>query len=224
MTQSILITRPQEQAEKTASLFINAGFQTYVDPILEVNFYLLPSEHLLRIPCWVITSQNALHSICAQTSFRPEHLFCLSAYTRQEAEEHNFKNIHISPEPNAKSLCDDLKNKTHLGPFLFLRAQDIAYDLCAHLPYLKEHIIYETLPRTLSLETKELICQNHITAVLLCSVKSAQFFMKEVPCSLHHLTLLALSEKIAVHAHQELWKNTIIGSTIPALLAKFKEN
>ncbi len=209
MVPSILITRPQEQAEKFASQ-VRLRLGSRAHPVISPLMQIVPTGNLPQlagIKTLVFTSAYAVHAFANLTDGRNFSCFAVGASTADAACE-----IGLSPVDgggDSKALIETVIRAKPPQPFLYLRGEHVASDLCKSLNSAGfetlQAIIYQQKPQTLSSEAKGFLLGQAKIIIPLFSPRSAQLLFGQMT-DVENAVFVAMSENIKLkipNAHQK---------------------
>lgn len=207
----VAITRPLEDADRTASALRQRGLTVILEPLLVVAPCAVPPMAMAQMAsaqAWLLTSANgvralaeALHQTGAALSApwdRPA--LCVGDQTARTAQAAGFTDVH-SAAGDVQSLavltCRLLRPQQ--GPLFHAAASVQAGDLAALLGekgfHVDRAVLYETRPATaFSPAFDQCVRQHQLDAVLLYSPRTAQTFAtlaREAKLSPHLSTVTA---------------------------------
>ncbi len=240
MTPCIWITRPQPGAIQTATLLGEAGYDTHIFSVLNIEPMekKLPKEikdTIGDIQAIAFTSKHAVDSATSLPDFAALPAFTVGEATAQKAREAGFTQV-VACEGNAHALQENLMRHCHPshGRILYLRGQDVYTHLSPALEQqgyeVSERIVYKAVAAPeLSPELIAELRQGKIHAVTAYSARSLNI----VESLIHHhalenasraMHLICLSAPIARGATSGLW-HKVVHATAPhqtAMLKVFK--
>lgn len=201
---AVLITRPVEQAARTARRLEQAGFLPITAPLLEIESLHwqapdLPPQAIL------LTSANALPSLNASSLSRNIPVYAVGAQTARLTSESGFTSVQ-SAEGDSRTLYTLVRQSCSpgLGALLYLTGDSVTGNLATRLSadgyWVETRLAYrahaaQTLPKAVA----QALEQGQIDTVLLYSPRSAAIFsqlMSGNPARAH-LRLVCLSPAVA---------------------------
>ena len=204
-SNTILLTRPQQESQDLAKKLTKIGYQCLIHPLLTIQPCPLEQK---EFDAYIITSRQALHALKALQVPVNTPLFCVGAETAKEAKKAGFQTYYTG-----KTVSDMLSffaapNTTYLQyNFLYARSDTISHDLTTLLRKtgytIAEQIAYEAVAtKTLSPEIIELLQQDAFAYVAFFSKRTAQIFLHllrqhRIPLSFLKTDLIAFSRPIA---------------------------
>lgn len=179
-----LITRPQDQGQKTQKALQGIGIECILEPLMEIQPVDFSPPDMANLGAIVITSAQALKALDSLKIEKTLPLYCVGHETSQELAQKGFQTIFMSPL-GAQDLCSVIqKNQaSQQGKILYLSGADISIPLDTILKDkgydIKRVICYESLLRQeLSGDVVKKIQQKQISGVLLYSKRTAEHFMQ----------------------------------------------
>lgn len=215
-----LITRPQEQGQKTQNVLQEIGIECFLEPLMEIRPVAFLPPDMTALGAIVITSAQALKALDTLNIKKSVNLYCVGHETSQELSQKGFQNIFMSTL-GAQDLCSIIQiNQTpQQGKILYLSGADISIPLDTILRDTGYHvtrlICYEAHLKTeFSAEVVKMIQQKQISGVLLYSKRTAEHFMKLIHQGgsvevLQNMDAYILSHQILSSDSQQLFKCVI---------------
>jgi len=233
----ILITRPIDQALKTALLFERSGLKTYIAPLISISY----PEHNLKLKddsIILCSSANAIVSAGKDEKIKIFPIICVGSASASTAQELGFKNI-ICPfevgdmETLLRWFIEEYQG--FRGKILYLRGQHITVDAKRILEQAgfncREEIVYQANETDLSPpELWETIAQHKIKYITFYSQRTAEVFTKlclqQAPPQslLKNIQALCFGDSIAQVLPSNQFKGVIIASTTHEIIAKLNHN
>lgn len=203
----ILITRPRKDAENTAKLVVERGYETLIEPLLEIEAIFSDSSY--SVPkIAVFTSSNGVW-YCPEVLLRSQpKVFTVGDATATAAKEAGFQDI-----VSAQGDVDDLyalmisSLKPEAGSIIhysgsFTRG-DLSQQLCAKGYDAREQIVYKAREvDVFSKKTRDALQNTKIRSALFFSPRTAKIFMEiigqyQMESYLKKMTALCLSSATA---------------------------
>lgn len=204
----LLLTRPLAGAGELTSLLQAAGHHLICDALLTIeNLPMEPIDHA-QVQAVAVTSSNALRGLHPDTRLAEIPVYAVGTATARQARAQGFGNV-IECGPDAASLAKALTAELSrtAGVILYLRGEDIAFELEDHLLAsgfdVKPRIVYRAVPaELLSAETVNALIDSTLDGVILLSPRTARIYLKLIRQSgfanqIRHLTHFCLSQRIA---------------------------
>jgi len=206
---SVLVTRPLAQAKVFAGELKNAGFKTYIAPMLEYKNIEIDLSNIEKFDSLIFTSSQAIKYFCDICPLRDFLVFTIGDSSAETANKYNFKNIN-SARGNFKNLikliADNAKKKL-IKDILYICGEDITHDISQDLAQFNINIIKKIIYKA---EYKEILAKEIIKAfsnkdidiITLFSVRSAKNLLKLIKTNnlidyLIGVKIVSLSDKIA---------------------------
>ncbi|NBV06836.1 MAG: uroporphyrinogen-III synthase [Proteobacteria bacterium] len=248
MTQSILITRPKDQAQKIVQHLEKSGFEVFIEPTFLVekidpkNSLSLKKLSQEKIQAIILTSGNAAEVAFAATEIfnfdKNIKIFAVGQKTAEIFVSNGFANIKISQRNSAEDLKklilsdQELSDKKSCELLLYFCGEFITLDFKIELE--KQGFRVEKITSYKIIEEKSFsenflkhTKKSSFDFVLLYSKNSARHFCDL--CKKHNLLeyfqaskILCLSDKILSYLHNFGFKNSATFDEIPTL-KKFYE-
>lgn len=207
----ILITRPVDEAQRTANRLRTLGHETLIAPLLRIE--LISDAPLGRGP-WsavVMTSGNAAralmaHALCSDIIALP--VFAVGRQTAAAAKAAGFSEV-ISSDGDSGDLVRVISKRmpNRDGPLLYLAGSDIARDLAGDLAKdgfkVETIVLYRaTAANAFTEEVKRAMREGGIDGVLHYSRRSSAIFVAcgqsgELLSEIKALTHFCLSQRAA---------------------------
>lgn len=110
-SQTILITRPKKQGEKSADFFQKHGFNTVCFPVLEIIPQFKAEinsvkQKLVAADIIIVTSYNAVDNLPVELFANLQQKLCIAigSATKAELDAHGCQNIHTPPQFNSEEI------------------------------------------------------------------------------------------------------------------------
>src|ERR1041385_1135905 len=100
----VLVTRPRDDAERTAGLLRARGHEPILSPLMEIRFVDGPEIPPERIQAILITSANGVRGLARRTAHREVPVFAVGAQTAAAAKAAGFSNVK-SANGEARALA-----------------------------------------------------------------------------------------------------------------------
>jgi uroporphyrinogen-III synthase len=199
----VLVTRPREQAIRTARDLAAMGHEAILDPVLEIRSLPLARLDLAGVAAVAITSANAAHALAAVPAGLP--VFAVGGATAAAARV-----------PEARVAAGDGRALAGLiartlgpgaGTVLHLSGAEVSDGLAEGLAAAglacRRVVVYEALPTGRPApETEAALREGRLGAVLLYSPRSARLWAEAMGCAdlagrLAAVTAVCLSQAVA---------------------------
>jgi uroporphyrinogen-III synthase len=222
--KTVLITRPEDSAQDTASIITSMGFEPIIAPVMEIK----PVAHDGIVPgrynAIVVSSAHGIHNFKPAAMGFDVPVFCVGGRTEAALRDAGYKNIVT--EQRMAALIPLIESRTSQGGWrdiLYIRGQDVRHDLeseqrLQHLnvtmciTYAAEAVL-EFSPRTV-----QAFKEDGIDIVLLYSVRAAEIFLRlckrqQLIEKLSHIKVLCLSEAVVKCMDSKVWQKTYVPET-----------
>ncbi len=174
MPQTVLVTRPIEDAIETAALIQQKKYNVICEPLLKVIFHENSVEALEQYEGLVFTSRHGVRAFCHNVSGRSMPVWTVGDATKDLALQLGFKDVQ-----SAAGNLDDLQAILPQKRLLYVRGEHISRDLS--VDHIDEKIIYHTEKQEeISSELLKAIEEHELSHVLFFSVRTAQAFAEIV--------------------------------------------
>lgn len=204
----LLLTRPRSNDTALEAALQANGHQIVAEPLLTLEFMPAGVIGAAHIQAVVATSSNALRAVDFDAALAALPLFAVGAATARTACERGFVNV-VTGETGAQDLAAIVVSKLDPGngSVLYLRGEDVAFDLAAQLSSagfnVESRIVYRARSvQALSTSTVSELRRGAIGGVVLMSPRTSQVYVKLI----HQADLLepikrlghyCLSERVA---------------------------
>jgi uroporphyrinogen-III synthase len=231
---TVLVTRPQPDADTTATALRARGFEPLIAPMLQFEARPLKPDGDIRFAAIIVTSANALRALKDDAALVPLlalPLYAVGEKTAETARETGFGKV-ISADGDAGSLRDLIAKRGKPGdPLLYLAGADLARDLAGELGARGFTVVtqttYRMVPvRELPQAAAEAIGAGAVEAVLHYSRRSARAFAEAARSSGVEVTALSLpqcclSEAVAT-VIRDCGANRVVTAAKPDEIALFE--
>ncbi|MBS9717694.1 uroporphyrinogen-III synthase [Pseudohalocynthiibacter aestuariivivens] len=215
-TPTLLLTRPQMQAERFASICQSEFGDTVkiiVSPVVQIKSET-PDIQPERFEGFIFTSENA---VLAAKNLWP-HLqgpaFCVGDRTAKVAGDAGYESI--SANGTAEDLIRMIRELKPAGPLLHLRGRqtrgDIAQTLTKAGLQTTEAILYRQVPAELTDEANECLLGESLVILPLFSPQGAKLFFKQVKTVTAPLRIVALSEAVKAEISGSVQAKTVVSA------------
>jgi uroporphyrinogen-III synthase len=223
----VLITRPAEDAERTAAALTAAGHEPLIAPIMVVRG--LPHQLQWPVDALVATSANAIRHAQLSPALRTLPVFTVGDTTAAAAREAGFTEVRSAQGDSrdlAKLLQEELKAGSSIAYLAGIPRQDAALNALDGLFHLRAVETYETVAvERLPEAIREGLEAGRIDAVLHFSARSAEVFAELAASA------LASSKKKPLHAfiakpacHPDLQPHAVaLRPNLAAMIAALEE-
>jgi len=219
--QYLLITRPQEDAEKLARLVKFKGYEPVVEPLLSPVYV----EDLIMTPpkmqAVMVTSKHALRAIETSNQvsmFRSVPFICVGEKTMERAQQMGLQTIPTAPE-NVDMLVEWVKENIvpEVGPLMYLHGDVVTKDLKSTLEkhgfFVHNQKTYDmNEAQMFSKKTLDLIKRQVFHGIGFFSPRTGRIFVKiannfGLRDQLSVVNALCLSQSIADEVKEIPWKS-----------------
>ena len=213
----VLITRPRPEGERLARGLRQRGFETRLEPMLEIHHRAVAPPALARPQAIVLTSANGARALAAATALRDPPVYTVGEQTAATAAAVGFETVHAGGG-DLDSLAETVRRALDpaAGPLLYGCGADRAGDLGAVLGdagfTVVPAVLYDAVAAAmLSTGCAEALHRAEIDAVLFFSPRSAAVFVSlvrdaGVEGSCADVTALCLSAAVAEAAAPIRWR------------------
>lgn len=178
----VLITRPIEDALRTAERVRARGHEPVVAPLLSVSFRSGPEIRLEDVQAVLATSANGVRALAMRSSRRDIAIFAVGGQTAAAAREAGFSSVR-SAEGDARALASATAQWAEPGRGILLHASgadggSALTSLLREQGYQTQRIdLYDIMAaRELPRDARERIGRGEIGAALFFSPRSARAF------------------------------------------------
>lgn len=177
---TVLITRPQPQADRLAQDLAGQGIRTLVSPLMRTEFpaVVLPEGWFSAL---ILTSEAGAQAVGQLRPGLPPRAFCVGERTAAVARAKGLDAISLGN--TADQLLVALRTET--GPFLYLRGQQVSADISAILSArgqpAAEAVVYAQHPQNLTADARALLARPGPVVLPLYSARSAGLFLAACP-------------------------------------------
>lgn len=227
LAETLVITRPREDAKKLAARLKEKDFNCIIEPVLSIKTLHRNAPALERAlqhkpQAILVTSKHAISAFATMTKNHNFPLICVGQITAEHARKLGFKNI-TSANGTAKALIT-YTEKHYLparGPMLYIRGQDISTDIAGRLEesgfMVESVILYKAVQaKKLSKRLCKAIIDNKVNAIAFYSENTARTYAQlttdaELEKPHQHITALCMSKAIADTTKKMLkWKKVTL--------------
>lgn len=233
---SLLITRPKEDARPLADLLRARGYAVSIEPMLRIEPVSGPPLDLSGVQAFLFTSANGVRACATRTHDRALPAFAVGDATARTAARAGFGTVH-----SASGNVDDLAALVARtcdpegGALLHAAGSAVAGDLAGDLGRrgftVHRQVLYAAHPATaLSESTVRAVYAGTIDAALFFSPRTAGSFARlaqqaGIEERLAAVTALCLSEAVAQAARTVPWRDIrVAGRPEQAALLDLLEN
>jgi uroporphyrinogen-III synthase len=212
----LLITRHASAAAKLATLLDSNGFETQLEPLLDIKFNLKPVL-LDDVQALIVTSANGAAALAQSTDERSLTVLAVGGATTAKLENEGFNKI-LTADGDAKSLIELVAEtlSPEAGILVHISGEHIAGDLAGELTEkgfsIRRDVLYRAeTPSELSNAAIKSLADHKIDVVLLFSQRTATTFANLVTqAKLEHelafATAICLSGAVAQPVREFNWQ------------------
>lgn len=182
----LLLTRPEEDAARTAAALEALGHEVILAPLMTIAFCDGPPLALDAVQALLITSANGVRALARRTARRDLPVFAVGAQSAAAAAAAGFCHIRAA-DGDVEALAKAVVGwaDPHGGPLFYAAARDIRVDLAALLApsgfTVRQEVLYAAVPaERLPAEAISALATGRADGVLLYSPRSAALFMAAV--------------------------------------------
>jgi uroporphyrinogen-III synthase len=182
----ILVTRPQEDAERTAAELVARGHEAIIAPLLDIRFRDGPETELGDVQAILATSANGIRALARRTKRRDAPVFAVGPQTAEAARAAGFTDIK-SADGDAEALAEATmrwagpQNGALYHPAGAQTKGGLATRLTAAGFTVRSETLYDAVPvDQLPPAVVAALKTGGIRAVLLYSPRSARCFARAV--------------------------------------------
>ena len=232
---SVLITRPKPSALSTAKMFQSAGFETLIEPLLEIIPATVLLNDLKKYQAVVATSAMAIRALASLSDQREVSLWCVGNASYEVAKKLGYKKIHFPKGgENAQSLFAAIKKELSPkeGPIFYAAGETTRVDLKKLLMSsqfeVDREVLYESkMSAEISLKTKDFLEQKSEGAITFYSPRTFKAFLnicerQRIQFAFDRFIALSLSDVISAEVEKLPWLQVITASTTTQLVANLK--
>ncbi len=185
MAGLVLITRPAEDAQEIADILKQRGYQTFLEPMLEVVYHRVSLPDLNQYKALIFTSRNAVRAFTKLSNRRDIKIHTVGSMTAELAKEHGFSDI-VDANSDVEGLIELLVRDGEKGSYWYGRGEEVARSLQNEKLALEnitidENIIYSIdNKRSFSDELVRHIHNKSFSHVLFFSTRTSQVFVENL--------------------------------------------
>jgi uroporphyrinogen-III synthase len=217
MTGQVVITRPRDDAAGLAAELTARGYDTLVEPML--NIVPLPAAipELGRYRALAFTSANGVRVFADRSADRSLPAYAVGGRTADSLRKAGFADVR-GASGDAVTLAEFIGETLDGGPLLHVCAQEVARDLDA---LLAPAISVDTLPLYQAVPI-EAFSQTLVDALYACTIDSIMFFSVRTAATFGTLlrksglaemtssiSALCISEQVADEAGKLPWRTVM---------------
>ena len=222
MTGLIVLTRPRDEAEGMAAELTARGYDTLVEPMLEIVQLPTPIPDLGAYRALVFTSANGVRSFAGRSPERSLPAYAVGMRTAETLRKAGFTDVRGAG--GDAGLLAEFVSETlgNAGPVLHLAARDVARNLEPLLApagiAVDSVSLYEAVPiRDFSRALVDALYACTIESVLFFSVRTAATFgtllqQRGLAEMITPISALCLSNQVADEAGKLLWRTVMVAA------------
>ena len=204
----ILITRPEEDAQRLAELLRARGHEPILSPLMEIRFLDGPKILLDGVQANLVTSANGIRALARRTRRREIPVFAVGPQTAAAARDAGFIVVKDA-QGDALALADAVPKWAAAsgGVLVHVAGRERTGDLAGRLSQagfqVRTEILYEAVPaESLSTAAIDAIRSGKLDAFMLFSPRSARTFVRcvaqaHLKTSCRKLVALCISDPTA---------------------------
>jgi uroporphyrinogen-III synthase len=216
MAPTILITRPREEAARTAAAFKARGFETLIEPMLDVVPVDDPTFSTEDAQAILLTSGNGARALGRTQVPRDMPVFTVGDRTAEEARAQGFTRVEAAGG-NVEALAALVTAQLDPsgGPLIHISGRDVAGDLegavTAKAFTYRRHVLYKAHAAERFSEALTAALRAHtIAGVIFYSARTATTFVMlakraGLAEAFEAMTAICLSEAVAAAARELNW-------------------
>jgi len=178
----VLVTRPRQDAEKTAAALRSRGHDAVLAPLLDIQFRDGPEIALDGVQAVLLTSANGARALAHRTARRDVPVFAVGAQSAEAARQAGFKSVR-SADGDARVLAEAVPRWAKVGDGALLHASgaQTAGNLAARLRAsgftVRAETLYEAVPAArLPAVAADALASGDLEGVMFFSPRSARIF------------------------------------------------
>ncbi|MGQ9368733.1 uroporphyrinogen-III synthase [Azospirillum sp. ST 5-10] len=179
----LLITRPAEDAAPLVRRLAERGYDSAVEPMLDLVWHDGPEPGLDGVQALLFTSANGVRAFARRTTRRDRPVLAVGDATARVAAATGFRDVESAAgDVYALAGLAARRCTPSAGPLLHVAGTAVAGDLAGMLAaegfVVRRETLYEARPATaLTAETVERLAEGRIAAVLIFSPRTARSFV-----------------------------------------------
>ena len=178
----ILITRPLEDAERTAAELRARGHKAILAPLMDIRFRSGPQLALDGVQAILVTSANGIRALATRSKRRDLPVFAVGPQSAEAAHKEGYAEVK-SANGDAVALAEAVKGwaRPEAGALFHAAGAETKGDLAAQLSAagftVQSEVLYEAVPASaLPADAESALARGEADAVMLYSPKSARIF------------------------------------------------
>lgn len=223
----VLVTRPAEDAERTAALLAAHGYDALVEPLIAIE----PAADaaaalgdLAGVAGLVFTSANGVRAFAGACARRDLPVFAVGPATAEAARSAGFADVRTaSGDVDALATLVAAACRPEAGPLLHVAGEVVAGDLAGRLAEagfaVQRAVLYRARPAAvLTQALKDTLARNRLAAALFFSPRTAQTFVRLIRTSgleesCRGMAAICLSRAVADAIGGLPWRATAVAAT-----------
>ena len=213
----VLITRPRSDADRLSEHLNNIGFETLIDPMLNIKDLQFEAAGLDRYQAFIFTSANAVRAFARRTDIRDIPVFVVGPKTAEAAQNQGFSDVRT-----ASGTVEALKDMVRLeiqnqsAPLLYVRGTEVSYPLSEQLKAAGHDVdkleVYEAvLSEEFTTQTRDAIQNDKVAGVTFFSVRTVEAFIECIEKAslgerLNGIKALCISESVLKCVQSFSWE------------------
>ena len=182
MSSQVLITRPEVDADETAEILKQRGYDSFKESFLDVIYDDIEFPDLEKFDAVIFTSCQGVRAFCKNTNKRDISVYTVGDRTAEEASKNNFQNIQ-SAAGDLKDLIGLLEQVGQNKSLFYCRGREVSTSIVELLPYMniEEVISYHTEKKQqISDDCVQLLLKASFSHVLFYSKRTAESFVDAI--------------------------------------------
>jgi uroporphyrinogen-III synthase len=224
MTLSLIITRPQEDAEPLANELAALGVKSLLAPLLSIEVSGTKTPDLTNVQALLLTSANGVRAFTNLSKERKIPLYAVGHASALAAQKAGFNNVE-SAGGDVKTLAELVCEKLDFrdGAVLHIAGSMLAGDLAGILvqngfDYRRIQLYHAKKVPDLPQQCLVAIKNTLVNGVVLYSPRTAKAFIDllikaEIDDSTLQLSAFCLSEAVAAKIVAYDWANIVVAKT-----------
>jgi len=179
----ILVTRPIEDAERTAAALRARGHEPILSPLMEIRVIDGPEISLDGVQAILATSANGARSLARRTARRDVPVFAVGPQTTLAARASGFTDVRDA-DGNAADLAETVSRwlDPRRGALLHAAGRERKGELAPSLEAagfaVRTEVLYEAIPAAeFTPDARAALASGKLDAVMLFSPRSAAIFV-----------------------------------------------
>jgi uroporphyrinogen-III synthase len=217
MMGRIVITRPRDEAAGLAAELTARGYETLVEPMLEIAPLPAAIPDLARYRALAFTSANGVRVFTDRSAHRLLPAYAVGVRTADSLRKAGFPDVR-GASGDAEALAEFIRETLSGGPLLHISGKDVARDMEALLApaiVVDSLALYEAVPaQDFSKALVDALYACTIDSVLFFSVRTAATFgtlLRKLGLAemITSISALCLSKQVAAEAEKMPWRTVM---------------